>query len=169
VFVCHKATKAPDRPTRARALIRLARYKSITWLTGQAKYEIGTPYAYHIDTEFLFLRQRSNSMSKHIVITDIADIKDLDRTAQARVNGRGVSGGYLFASPASGRARTPVVQQFFNFETFEVNNYETNNYIDKMIQQTVNQNQLNVVNVQAGDAQISVNVNQALAGSNATV
>jgi hypothetical protein len=38
-----------------------------------------------------------------------------------------------------------------------------------MIQQTVNQNQLNVVNVQAGDAQISVNVNQNLAGSNATV
>jgi hypothetical protein len=36
-----------------------------------------------------------------------------------------------------------------------------------MIQQTVNQNQLNVVNVQAGDAQISVTVNQALAGSNA--
>jgi len=108
-------------------------------------------------------------MKKHILIADLKHTQDLDHKAQARITGRGVSSGYLFASPISGRAPAPVVQQFFNFETFEVNNYETNNYIDKMIQQTVNQNQLNVVNVQAGDAQISVNVNQALAGSNATV
>ena len=108
-------------------------------------------------------------MSKHIFIEDLKDIRILDHHAQARISGRGVSSGYLFASPGGGRPQTPVVNQFFNFETFEVNNYETNNYIDKMIQQTVNQNQLNVVNVQAGDAQISINVNQALAGSNATV
>lgn len=108
-------------------------------------------------------------MNKHIVIADLAHTRDLDSCTQAGISGRGVSSGYLFASPISGRASTPVVQQFFNFETFEVNNYETNNYIDKMIQQTVNQNQLNVVSVEAGDAQISVNVNQALAGSNATV
>ena len=108
-------------------------------------------------------------MSKHIRIDDLAYTQELDRSAQSKVSGRGVSSGYLFASAPSGRSGTPVVQQFFNFDTFEVNNYETNNYIDKMIQQTVNQNQLNVVNVQAGDAQISVNVNQVLAGSNATV
>jgi len=106
-------------------------------------------------------------MSKHIVIADISDIRELDPGAQARVSGRGVSSGYLFASAAGGAA--PVVKQFFNFDTFEVNNYQTNNFIDKLIQQTVNQNQLNVVNVQAGDAQISVTVNQDLLGSNATV
>lgn len=109
-------------------------------------------------------------MSKRIAITDISDIRDLDRQARARVSGRGVSSGYLFSSPGAGSMRSPVVKQYFNFDTFEVNNYETNNYIDKMIQQTVNQNQLNVVSVQAGDAQqISVNVNQDLLGSNATV
>lgn len=108
-------------------------------------------------------------MSKHILIEDLNGIQDLDRKAQAGICGRGVSSSYLFMSSGSARPQTPVVNQFFNFETFEVNNYETNNYIDKMIQQTVNQNQLNVVNVQAGDAQISVTVNQALAGSNATV
>ena len=106
-------------------------------------------------------------MSKHIFIEDLKGIQDLDRKARSGISGRGVSGGYLFMSSGAGRPQTPVVNQFFNFETFEVNNYETNNYIDKMIQQTVNQNQLNVVNVQAGDAQISVTVNQALAGSNA--
>ena len=108
-------------------------------------------------------------MSKHIVITDIMAIRDLDRKAQAGVSGRGVSSGYLFSSAGAGSMRSPVVKQFFNVDTFEFNTYETNNYIDKMIQQTVNQNQLNLVSVQAGDAQISINVNQDLKGSNATV
>ena len=108
-------------------------------------------------------------MNKHIVIADIRDIRELNSEAQARVSGRGVSSSYLFSSPGGGSMQAPVVKQFFNFDTFEVNNYETNNYIDKMIQQTVNQNQLNVVSVQAGDAQISVNVNQGLVGSNATI
>jgi len=108
-------------------------------------------------------------MSKRIAITDITEIKDLDREARARVSGRGVSSGYLFSSPGAGSLRAPVVKQYFNIDTFEVNNYETNNYIDKMIQQTVDQSQLNVVSVLAGDAAISVDVNQGLVGSNATV
>lgn len=107
-------------------------------------------------------------MHKRLSIQDLPAIRELDHTERGRVFGRGISGGYLFASsgPAGG---APVVKQFINFDTFEVNNYETNNYIDRMINQTVNQNQLNVVSVQAGDAQISVNVNQDLAGSNQTV
>ena len=105
-------------------------------------------------------------MSKHIVIRDLADIRELDSAAQAALTGRGVSGGFLFMAPPA-RPQTPVFNQFLTIETFEVNNYETNNYIDKMIQQTVNNNQLNVVSVEAGDAQVSVNVNQAQVGSNA--
>ena len=62
-----------------------------------------------------------------------------------------------------------MFNQFLSIENFEVNNYETHNYIDKMIQQTVNQNQLNLVSVQAGDAQVNINVNQGQVGSNATV
>jgi hypothetical protein len=106
------------------------------------------------------------AMSKHIVIRDLADVRDIDRQAQADIHGRGVSGGYLFMSGPS-RPQKPVFNQFLTIETFEVNNYETNNYIDKMIQQTVNNNQLNLVSVEAGDAQVSVNVNQAQVGSNA--
>ena len=108
-------------------------------------------------------------MQKRFHIEDLPEVLDLDTSARQGVYGRGVSSGYLFSSPVSGGGGSPVVKQFFNFETFEVNNYETNNYIDKMIQQTVNQNQLNVVSVQAGDAAISVNVNQDLMGSNETV
>ena len=106
-------------------------------------------------------------MNHRIAITDLDMTRDLDSTACRAINGRGVSSGYLFASPA-GRSASPVVNQFFNFETFEVNNYETNNYIDKMIQQTVNQNQMNLVTVQAGNsATINVDVNQDLLGTNA--
>ena len=108
-------------------------------------------------------------MHRHIVINDLSAIRDLDAGARAQVYGGGVSSGYLFSSAGGASAGGPVIKQLFNFDTFEVNNYETNNYIDKMIQQTVNQNQLNVVNVQAGDAQISVTVNQDLLGSNSTI
>ena len=105
-------------------------------------------------------------MTPRIAITDLDMTRDLDSTACRAISGRGVSSGYLFASPAGGSA-SPVVNQFFNFETFEVNNYETNNYIDKMIQQTVNQNQMNLVTVQAGNsATINVDVNQDLLGTN---
>jgi hypothetical protein len=104
-------------------------------------------------------------MNKHIVIKDLADIRELDSAARTALTGRGVSGGYLFMAPPS-RPQKPVFNQFLTIETFEVNNYETNNYIDKMIQQTVNNNQLNLVSVEAGDAQVSVNVNQAQVGSN---
>ncbi len=105
-------------------------------------------------------------MKPRIAITDLAMTRDLGRTACRAISGRGVSTGYLFASPA-GRSGSAVVNQFFNFETFEINQYETNNYIDKMINQTVNNSQLNRVSVQAGDAQVNVNVNQAQMGSNA--
>ena len=105
-------------------------------------------------------------MNKHIVIRDLADVRDMDRRAQAGIHGRGVSSGYLFMSGAS-RPQAPVLNQFVSIENFEVNNYETNNYIDKMINQTVNNSQLNLVSVQAGDAQVNVNVNQAQMGSNA--
>ena len=106
-------------------------------------------------------------MNPRIAITDLDMTRDLDSKTCRAISGRGVSSGYLFASPA-GRSASPVVNQFFNFETFEVNNYETNNYIDKMIQQTVNQNQMNLVTVQAGNsATINVDVNQDLLGTNA--
>ena len=107
-------------------------------------------------------------MSKQIVIRDLEFIQDMDRGHQAAVLGRGVSSSYLFSS-APGRPQSPVFNQFLTIETFEVNNYETNNYIDKLINQTVNQNQLNLVSVQAGDGGVSVNVNQGQVGSNATV
>ena len=107
-------------------------------------------------------------MSNQIVIRDLEFIQDMDRSNQASVLGRGVSNGYLFSS-APGKAQAPVFNQFLTIETFEVNNYETNNYIDKLTNQTVNQNQLNLVSVQAGDGGVSVNVNQGQVGSNATV
>ena len=110
----------------------------------------------------------STDMNKQIVIRDLEFIQDMDRGHQAGILGRGVSAGYLFSS-APGRAQAPVFNQFLTIETFEVNNYETNNYIDKLIHQTVNQNQLNLVSVEAGDGGVSVNVNQGQVGSNATV
>ena len=62
-----------------------------------------------------------------------------------------------------------MLNQYLNFETFEVNSYETNDGIDKMIQQTVNQNQINLVTLQAGNsATINVDVNQDLLGTNAS-
>ena len=106
-------------------------------------------------------------MSKFIVIKDLENITTIDRATQAGVLGRGVAGAYLFMSPAQGRPRAPVFNQFLSIENFVVNNYETNNYIDKMIQQTVNQNQINLVSVQAGDAAVNINVDQGQLGSNA--
>ncbi|MEH6570374.1 MAG: hypothetical protein V7709_14935 [Halioglobus sp.] len=107
-------------------------------------------------------------MSNQIVIRDLEFFQDMDRSHQAGVLGRGVSGSYLFSS-APGRSQAPVFNQFLTIDTFEVNNYETTNYIDKLIHQTVNQNQLNLVNVQAGDGGVSVDLNQGQAGGNATV
>ena len=107
-------------------------------------------------------------MTQRIAINDLKTIHTLDRAAQARLSGRGVASSYLFMAPPPGRPQPPVFNQFLSIEKFEVNNYETHNYIDKMIQQTVNQNQLNLVSVQAGDGPVSVSVNQAAVGSNAT-
>lgn len=106
-------------------------------------------------------------MKKQIVIRDLAHIHDLDQTQRAGVLGRGVSNSYLFSSPMGGGSQSPILNQFLTIENLEVNNYETNNYIDKLINQTVNQNQLNLVSVQAGDAEVNINVNQGQTGSNA--
>ena len=107
-------------------------------------------------------------MRKPIAINDLEFIQELDSSAQANVTGRGVSSAYLFSSAPGGRSSAPSLNQYLTIENFEVNNYETNNYIDKLINQTVNQNQLNLVAVQAGGP-VSVVVNQDLLGSNATV
>lgn len=109
-------------------------------------------------------------MKNRIAIEDLSTMRELDTDARRGITGRGVSSGYLFMSPSRGSSASPLVKQFFNFETFEVNNYEINNHIDKLINQTVNQNQMNLVNVLAGDAAtISVDVNQDLLGSNSSV
>lgn len=105
-------------------------------------------------------------MSRKISVTDLDHVRSIDSGEQAGIYGRGVSGGYLFMSAPS-RPRPPVFNQFLTIENFEVNNYETNNFIDKMINQTVNNNQMNLVSVQAGDAQVNIDVNQAQVGSNA--
>ena len=97
-------------------------------------------------------------MARQIVIKDLAHIHDIDHAGQAGVVGRGVSNSFLFSSPIPGRSQAPVLNQFLTIENLEVNNFETNNFIDKLINQTVNQNQLNLVSVQAGDGGVSVNV-----------
>lgn len=106
-------------------------------------------------------------MNERLAIRDLPGITELDDNSQRQVHGGAVSSGYLFMSSPGARPSSLVNNQFFNIETIEVNNYETNNYIDKLINQTVNNNQLNLVSVQAGDAEVNVNVNQAQAGSNA--
>lgn len=104
-------------------------------------------------------------MNKRIAIQDLPRLDTMQRDAQLKVCGRGVSNGYLFSSrPRSPQA--PVLNQFVNIDNYEVNNYRTVNHIDKMIHQTVNQNQLNMVSVNAGDGGVAVNVDQGMAGAN---
>jgi len=106
-------------------------------------------------------------MTRRISINDLADIRTMSSTERSGISGRGVSNGYLFSSPMRSGSQAPVLNQFFSIDKFEVNNYETHNHIERMVNQTVNNNQLNLVSVQAGDAQVNVNVNQAQVGANA--
>ncbi|MBN7795005.1 hypothetical protein [Parahaliea mediterranea] len=106
-------------------------------------------------------------MSSRINIDDLSLSRDLDRRQQAGIRG-GVAEAFLFMRPPA-RPQAPVFNQFVSIDTFEVNNYETHNYIDRLINQTVNQNQLNLVSVESGGGSVSVSVDQAQAGSNANI
>jgi hypothetical protein len=106
-------------------------------------------------------------MTQHIDLQDLSHSRELDRRERAAIRG-GVAESFLFMRPPS-RPQAPVLNQYVSIGTFEVNNYETHNYIDRLINQTVNQNQLNLVSVESGGGSVSVNVDQAQAGSNANL
>jgi hypothetical protein len=106
-------------------------------------------------------------MPRHIDIQDLAHSRELGQREQSRICG-GIAESFLFMGAPS-RPQAPVFNQYLSIDTFEVNNYETHNYIDRLINQTVNQNQLNLVSVESGGGSVSVNVDQAQAGSNANL
>ncbi|MEJ2419654.1 MAG: hypothetical protein P8Y45_22555 [Exilibacterium sp.] len=106
-------------------------------------------------------------MTTSIAINNLPEIAELSPSKLGSVWGRGVANSFLFRSTP--RAPRPQTIMNFNIDTFEVNNFDITNNIDKLIKQTNNQLQLSQINVEAGDgATIDIFSNQGLSGANSS-
>ncbi len=106
-------------------------------------------------------------MASKIEIKDLAYYEALSQKELAGVRG-GLAEGFLFRTRSS--SSLPVQNTYFDIENLAINNFDITNNIDKLIRQTNNLTQLNVVDVIAtGGSNVDVVVDQGIASGNQVV